>query len=81
MRGYRQTLTRFVAVAGLVLLGACATQSDLDELRGELERAQAEATAANERAAAAEQRAADAEAAARAAQERADRIYRESLRK
>jgi FtsZ-binding cell division protein ZapB len=75
------TMPRVVAVVGLLALGACASQSEFDELKAELARAQTEASEANQRASAAEQRAAAAEEAARAAQERADRIFRESLRK
>ena len=63
-----------VAVAAPLVLGACVTQSEVDALRAELERAKADAAEANRRASA-------AEAAARKAEERADRIYRESLRK
>ena len=74
-------LPRLLAVAAPLALGACASQSDLDALRAEVQRAQAEAAEANRRAANAEERAAEAEAAARAAEERADRIYRASLRK
>ncbi|MEM9783741.1 MAG: alanine-zipper protein [Pseudomonadota bacterium] len=74
-------LPRLLALAGFLTLAACASQSDIDDLRAELQQAQADAASANERAAAAEARAADAEAAAAAAQERAERIFRESLRK
>lgn len=67
-------LSRFVAIAGLALLSACASKSDLEALKADVAQAQADAAEAKQRAAA-------AEAAARAAEERADRIYRESLRK
>ena len=82
MTGMKRTLTRFGAVAGLLVLAACGpSNEDFDKLRADLEAAQSNAAAAEQRAAAAEQRAANAEAAAAAAQERADRIYRSSLRK
>ena len=61
-------------LAAPLVLGACVSQSEVDQLRTELEQAKADAAEANRRAA-------EAEAAARAAEERADRIYRESLRK
>lgn len=70
----RFKLPLIAAVAAPLLLGACVSQSEVDALRTELEKAKADAAAANQRATA-------AEAAAREAQERADRIYRESLRK
>lgn len=70
-----RTLTRTGAVAGLLVLAACGpTTEEFEQLRSEVQAAEA-------KAAAAEQRAATAEAAAVAAQERADRIYRSSLRK
>jgi len=82
MPAIKQTLVRFGAVAGLLVLAACGpSNEDFDKLRADLEQAQANSSAAEQRAAAAEQRAANAEAAAAAAQERADRIYRSSLRK
>ncbi len=81
MRTYTRRLPGVFAVAGLALLGACASQSEVKALRADVAQAQAEAAAANQRATAAEQRAAEAEAAARAAQESADRIYRQTLRK
>ena len=82
MTALKKSLTRFGAVAGLLVLAACGpSTSDFEKLRADLETAQANAAAAEQRAAAAEQRAANAEAAAAAAQERADRIYRSSLRK
>jgi hypothetical protein len=74
MRSYASALPKVVAVATLTLLGACASQSEVDALRADVAQAQADAAEAK-------QRAANAEAAALAAQERADRIYRESLRK
>ncbi|MEM7056698.1 MAG: hypothetical protein AAF557_03855 [Pseudomonadota bacterium] len=82
MSTLNRTLTRFGAVAGLLVLAACGpSTSDFEQLRADLEQANANAAAAEQRAAAAEERAANAEAAAAAAQERADRIYRSSLRK
>jgi len=74
MRTFRHTIPRVAAVAALALLSACASKSDVDALRADVAQAQADAAEAK-------QRAASAEAAALAAQERADRIYRESLRK
>lgn len=63
------------AVAGLLVLAACGPSTeDYEQLRADVQ-------AAEQRAAAAEQRAAEAERAAAEAQERADRIYRSSLRK
>lgn len=82
MIALKRTLKRFGAVAGLLVLAACGPSTeDFDQLRADLQQAQANSAAAEQRAAAAEQRAANAEAAAAAAQERADRIYRSSLRK
>ena len=72
IRSYRLPLV--AAIAAPLLLGACVSQSEVDQLRADLERAKADAAEANRRAAAAED-------AARKAEERADRIYRESLRK
>lgn len=74
MRTKRYRLPLIAAVAAPLLLGACVSQSEVDQLRADLERAKADAAEANRRAAAAED-------AARKAEERADRIYRESLRK
>lgn len=82
MTVFNPKLARLSAVAGLLVLAACGpSTSDFEELRTDLQKAQANASAAEQRAAAAEERAKNAEAAAAAAQERADRIYRSSLRK
>ena len=81
MRIFGQRLTRLSAVTGLALLAACASRSEVDALKADVQQAQSQAAAANDKAMAAEQRAAQAEAAARAAQESADRIYRQTLRK
>lgn len=74
MRKKRFALPLVTAVVAPLLLGACVSQSEVDQLRTDLESAKADAAEANRRAAAAED-------AARKAEERADRIYRESLRK
>lgn len=82
MTALNRKLTRLGAVAGLLVLAACGPSTeDFEKLRADLNAAQANVASAEQRAAAAEQRAANAEAAAAAAQERADRIYRSSLRK
>lgn len=82
MTASTRTLTRLGAVAGLLVLTACGpTTAEFEQLRADLQTAQSSVASAEQRAAAAEQRAASAEAAAAAAQERADRIYRSSLRK
>ena len=75
MTAFTRNLTRMGAVAGLLVLTACGPSTeDYEQLRADVQ-------AAEQRAAAAEQRAAEAERAAAEAQERADRIYRSSLRK
>lgn len=75
MTAFTRNLTRIGAVAGLLALAACGPSTeDYEQLRADVQ-------AAEQRAAAAEQRAAEAERAAAEAQERADRIYRSSLRK
>ncbi|MCL5777208.1 hypothetical protein M1105_09435 [Limibaculum sp. FT325] len=74
MRTFQSALPKVLAIATLTLVGACASKSDVEALRADVAQAQADAAEAKQRAAA-------AEAAALAAQERADRIYRESLRK
>lgn len=82
MTALNRKFIRLGAVSGLLLLAACGPSTkDFEQLRADLNKAQADVSAAEQRAAAAEQRAANAEAAAAAAQERADRIYRSSLRK
>ena len=63
-----------LSLVGLLLLAGCATQAEIDALRADIVKAQ-------ETAQSAEQKATQAEIAAKAAAEKADRIYRESLRK
>lgn len=78
-----------LAVAGpLLVLAGCATNGDVDALRQEIAGVRATAEAADQKAtaaqAAAEKAAADAARAAQDAQiagEKADRIFRQGLRK
>jgi len=83
-----------IAAVPLVLLAGCATQqetasqteldtlrADVEQLRGEVRAAQESAAAASARADQAARAAEAAAADARAASEKADRIYRQSLRK
>jgi len=77
-------MKRFFAVSALVAplaLGGCASQSEVDQLRSELDKAQASAEAAKAEAAAATARAEAAENAAADSSRKADRIYNRSLRK
>lgn len=88
---FRQAM---LAVVPLLLLAGCATpqestsQTELDALRADVEQLRSEVRAAQESAAAANARADQAARAAqaaaadaKAASEKADRIYRQSLRK
>lgn len=85
------TIKRYLAVSALLAplaLGACASQTEVDELRSELSKAQAAAEAAKAEAAAAKSEAAAATARAEAAEKaaadssrKADRMYSRSLRK
>lgn len=82
-----------VAVLPLIFAAGCATQqgvtqADLDALRAEIAQLRTEVQTANANSAAAAasadaaaKSAADAAAEARAASEKADRIYKQSLRK
>lgn len=87
----QRTIQRILAMSVLLVplgLGACASQSDLDQLRGEVTKAQAsadkaaaDAEAAKAEAAAANARADAADKAASDVSRKADRIYNRSLRK
>ena len=84
-----------LALAGsMLVLGGCVTQSDLDpyakksdlatlrsELMAEIQKAQDTAQRAEQEAAAASQSAQQAAASAASASEKADAIFRQSLRK
>ncbi|MCP5367200.1 MAG: hypothetical protein H6907_12100 [Hyphomicrobiales bacterium] len=74
MRNLARTSLSALAVVGLVFMAGCATKAEVEALRADVVKAQQTADSA-------EQRAMSAEAAAKAAAEKADRIYRESLRK
>jgi len=84
-------MKRILAVSALLAplaLGACASQSEVDQLRSELTKTQAEAAAAKAEAAAAKAEAAAATARAQAAEKasadmsrKADRMYSRSLKK
>lgn len=76
------------ALAPLAVLGGCATKGDIEQLRQEIAGVRAVAQSAEQKAAAAEaasrQAAADAQRAAQdaaTAGEKADRIFRQGLRK
>lgn len=76
------------ALAPLVVFGGCATKGDVEQLRQEIAGVRAIAQSAEQKAAAAEaasrQAAADAQRAAQDAAiagEKADRIFRQGLRK
>lgn len=92
----RSTVLRYIVIAAVpvLLLAGCATpqestsQTELEALRADVEQLRSEVRAAQQSAAAASARADDAVRAAqaaaadaRAASEKADRIYRQSLRK
>lgn len=88
MQNLTRTLTATFALMGLVLVAGCATRaevnelrSDIDKLRGEMANTQQMATAASQSAAQATAQAMAAAQSAAAAAEKADRVYRESLRK
>jgi hypothetical protein len=78
----------FALVAATMAVGACASQSDVDALRGDVAQLRDEVRASKEmsiqasnNAAAAAAEARNAAAAANAAAERADRMFQKSLRK
>lgn len=95
MKGTSTALRHIMfATVPLVLLAGCATppettsqteldalRSDVEQLRSEVRAAQESAAAANARADQAARAAQAAAADAKAASEKADRIYRQSLRK
>jgi outer membrane murein-binding lipoprotein Lpp len=73
---------KLAAVAApLLLVAGCASQSEIDSLRAEVQKAQEMAKAAEDRAAAAEAEAQRAANEAATASEKADRIFRMSLKK
>jgi Tfp pilus assembly protein FimT len=79
-------VTRNRVLAVLVLLapiavGSCATQYELEQLRGELNDVKAEARAARAEAAAATARADASTKAAADVSRKAERMYNDSLRK
>ena len=65
----------------LLAMAGCATQADLDALRDEVSEVRKIAESAEQNAAASAADARRAADEAKAASEKADRIYRESLRK
>jgi Tfp pilus assembly protein FimV len=80
----QKTIHRILAMSVLLVplgLGACASQSDMDQLRSEVSKAQAEAAAAKAEAAAAKAEAAAANARADEETKKASRMYNRSLRK
>ena len=76
----RKVLVLLAAVP-LALVAGCVTRAEVDALRTDVNKAQATAEAAQRGADYAAAEARKATAAANAASEKADRIYRESLRK
>jgi hypothetical protein len=83
-----KSLLAVSALLAPLALGACASQTEVDQLRSELSKAQAaaeaakaDATAAKAEAAAATARAEAAEKAAADTSRKADRMYSRSLRK
>lgn len=86
----RKSVAASILGVSMLVLGGCASQSDLDAYatKAELEQLRNELNAVRDAAAAAEQNSANAAAAAqqaaddaRAASEKADAIFRKSLRK
>ncbi len=87
----RKTMQRLLGVSILLTplaVGACASQTEVDQLRSDLGKAQADADAAKAEAASAKADAATANARADAAEKaaadvsrKADRMYDRSLRK
>ncbi len=78
----------FALIGSVAALSACASSSDIDELRNEIasvrtiaEGADSKSTEALSTANQASEDAAGAQAEAQTASEKADRIFRESLRK
>lgn len=69
------------AAAGLALLGGCATKGDVEALHQEIAGLRAALASVDAKASRAEADAAKAAAGADLASEKADRIYREGLRK
>lgn len=68
-------------VASALMLGACASNDDVEKAQATADQALREAQAAGQRADAANQRAAAATQAAQAANDRADRMYQQNLKK
>ncbi|MEH6635339.1 MAG: Lpp/OprI family alanine-zipper lipoprotein [Halioglobus sp.] len=88
MRNIQKITTAGLMVSALTILPGCATTSDLDALRAEVEKSNAAASQAAADAASAKQDAAAAKAAAEAAQdtarqtnEKLDRMFKKSMYK
>ena len=80
----RRTINRIAAVFVLLApfaVGSCATQYELEQVRGELDKVKAEARAAKAEAAAASARAEASTKAAADVSRKAERMYNKSLRK